>query len=203
MANRNPDDLKPVAPAAPGARHPAQGTGHKAQGTIRRRLPSLSFHTGQSAGELFAAASGRRSAIERGVAAHAAYEAVEWIAPDDAKTALARALVKPADLVALWRERPFELFADGEWISGRFDRVVFTGTGDSRRAVVYDFKTNRRRRDEDEATFARRLCETYAGQMRLYRRAVAALASLPADRISCRLLLVESGADVEVLSERD
>ena len=203
LAAQGPSDAKLVAPAAPGARHPAQGTRHKAQGTIRRRLPSLSFHTGQSAGELFAAASGRRSAIERGVAAHAAYEAVEWIAPDDAKTALARALLKPADLVALWRERPFELFADGEWISGRFDRVVFTGTGDSRRAVVYDFKTNRRRRDEDEESFARRLCETYAGQMRLYRRAVAALASLPADRISCRLLLIESGADVEVLSERD
>ena len=93
--------------------------------------------------------------------------------------------MKPEGFVALWRERPFEVLADGVWTSGRFDRVVVAGG----KAVIYDFKTNARGPKEDEAAFARRMAETYAGQMRTYRKALMALTGLEAKRVSAVLLL--------------
>ena len=165
---------------------------------VRRRLPSLSFHTGESAGGLFASSGARKEAIARGVEAHAAYERVEWIEASAARTALERALVRPADCVALWRERAFEVSSEGEWTSGRFDRVVFAGTGPTRRAVVYDFKTNARRRDEGEEAFAARMAADYRGQMAAYRRAVTALTGIPPEGVSSVLLLTATGAAVPV-----
>ena len=166
---------------------------------VKRRLPSLSFQTGESAGNLFAAAGARQAALARGVAAHAEYEGIEWIPAEQAKNDFERALVRPDDLTALWRERAFEVFADGEWTSGRFDRVVFTETGPNRKAVIYDFKTNARRRDESEGEFARRMAETYRGQMTSYRQALVALTGLAPADISAVLLLTATGAAVPSL----
>ena len=181
---------------APGTRHQAPSTSRKARQRIARKLPSLSFHSGQRAGDLFAPASGRKVALARGVAMHADYEKVEWLEASEAHTDLERALVKPADCVALWREKAFELFVDGEWISGRFDRVVFVGEGKNRRAIVYDFKTSRRQRGESDAAFADRMRAAYAGQVQAYRRAVAAMTGLPSECISSHLLLTDGGMDV-------
>ena len=166
---------------------------------VKRRLPSLSFQTGESAGNLFAAAGARQASLARGVAAHAEYEGIDWIPAEQAKNDFERALVRPDDLTALWRERAFEVFADGEWTSGRFDRVVFTGTGPNRKAVIYDFKTNARRRDESEGEFARRMAETYRGQMTSYRQALVALTGLAPADISAALLLTATGAAVPSL----
>ena len=156
--------------------------------SVKRRLPSLSFHSGESAANLFAAAGARKAALERGVAVHAEYEKVDWIPAADATNDLERAMVKPADCVALWRERAFEVFADGNWTSGRFDRVVFTGTGVSRRATIYDFKTNARRHQESEEDFLGRLRQDYRGQMAAYRQALAQLTGISAENINCILL---------------
>ena len=175
-------------------RETGDGKARAKRRTIARRLPSKGFHDGQSAGELFAPAGARKAAIEKGVAAHAEYEKVEWIEAAAAKTDFERALVKPADFVALWRERPFEILADGVWTSGRFDRVVFAGG----KAVIYDFKTNARGPQEGAEDFARRMASTYAGQMRSYRKALAALSGLPAADISTVLLLSATGAAVRV-----
>ena len=101
-------------------------------------------------------------------------------------------------LLDLWRERAFEQLAGSEWISGTFDRVVFRGEGDARRAEIYDWKTNRLRPGETPDAFAARMAETYAGQMRAYRAAVARLAGLPADRVSSTLLLTATRAAVPV-----
>ena len=139
----------------------------------------------------------RRRARKAGTAAHAAYERIGWIDPaapkDDVEKAILsscwrEAFVRPPDATALWREKPFELVADGAWVSGQFDRVVFAGAGASRRAVIYDFKTNARRRGETEDGFRARLEATYAGQMSSYRRALSALVGLPPERIETRLL---------------
>ena len=118
-----------------------------------------------------------------------------WSAPkDDLERRIAEtpawreAFVKPAGFAALWRERSFELLEGGRWTSGQFDRVVFTGDGDGRRAVVYDFKTNARRRGESDAAFAARLEAMYAGQMAAYRHAVSVLASIPPERVETRIL---------------
>ena len=162
-----------------------------------RRLPSQSFHSGMSAGDLFLADDARRRARKAGTAAHAAYERIAWIDPaapkDDVERAILascwrEAFVRAPDATALWREKPFELVADGAWVSGQFDRVVFAGAGSSRRAVIYDFKTNARRRGETEEEFRARLEASYAGQMSAYRRALSALVGIPPERIETRLL---------------
>ncbi|MGN0833342.1 MAG: UvrD-helicase domain-containing protein [Kiritimatiellia bacterium] len=163
-----------------------------------RRLPSLPFGSGESAGNLFAAAGARQAALARGTAAHAAYERIAWIAAADAKTDLERALVRPEGPVTLWREQPFEVRSDGTWTSGRFDRVVITGTGALRRAVVYDFKTNAKSVRESEAEFAARMVEAYRGQMAAYRRALVALTGIPAANVTAVLLLEATAAAVSV-----
>ncbi len=179
-----------VAVPPPLARGPRQ--------LVRRRLPSLAFHSGESAGRLFAPRNARKLALAKGTAAHAEYEHLEFLEASAAKTDFERALVKPADFVALWRERAFEVFVDGQWVSGRFDRVVFTGAGAARSATIYDFKTNARLQGETEAAFAARLRATYAGQMDAYRRALAALTELAADRIRTVLLATVNGAAIVV-----
>ncbi len=157
---------------------------------LRRRLPSLGFAGGQSAGSLFAGEAARTAARQRGTEAHAAWERVEWIDPSAATNGFERALVKPEGVTALWRERAFEVFADGEWTSGRFDRVVFAEGG----AVVQDFKTNAPLRGEGAADFEARMRSDYAPQMRAYRKAVASLTGLPDAKIRSELLLSSTGA---------
>jgi hypothetical protein len=165
---------------------------------IRRRLPSLAFGEGESAGSLFADAGRRRAAADQGIAAHAEYERIEWLSPSVAKTPFERALVKPDGCTGLWRERAFEIFADGAWTSGRFDRVVFVGVGEERRAFIYDFKTNRLRAGESVAQFEMRMAGEYFRQMESYRKALGALAKIPVERISATLLLAATQSAVAV-----
>ncbi len=175
--------------------------------SVRRRLPSLSFRSGMSAGELFSDGSARQAARQRGTDVHARLEAVEWIDPaaprdDLERTILANgwtdAFVKGSDAVALWRERGYERLVGAEWESGQFDRVVFRGESAALRATVYDFKTNALRRGETKEAFAARMRGAYAGQMASYRAAVASLAGLPAERVRAVLLLVATGDAVEL-----
>ena len=151
-----------------------------------------------SAGSLFAADGGRAAALKRGTEIHALYERIEWMEPAEAKTDVERALVKPEGVVDLWRERSYELFREGVWESGQFDRVVFTGEGAERRATIYDFKTNEPRRGEANEDFAARMRATYAGQMSSYRHAVHELTGIPQDRISSVLLLLATGHVVKL-----
>ena len=174
---------------------------------VRRRLPSLAFRAGMAAGELFADISARQAALRRGTDVHAQLEAIGWVDPAAPKDELERqilangwtgAFVKGNDAAALWRERSYERLVGSEWESGQFDRVVFRGEGAARRAVVYDFKTNRPARGESADAFAARMREAYLGQMTAYRAAVASLAGLPLERVGAELLLVETGAAVLV-----
>jgi len=165
---------------------------------LARRLPSLSFHTGESAGNLFVSSGARQTAIDRGVVVHATYEKVEWLEAAAARNDFERALTKPSEATALWREKAFEVKTGDVWTSGRFDRVVFTGTGEGRRAVVYDFKTNVRRPQESEADFATRMTEAYRSQMAAYRQALMALTGMASGQIRTVLLLEATGAAVEV-----
>ena len=161
---------------------------------------------------LFAAPAGE-TAAERGTSLHEALARIDWLPAEPGEqpagidaadldlsspSPLRDALVRPADAVDLWRERSFEQLAGAEWISGTFDRVVFRGEGEDRRAEIYDWKTNRLRPGETPDAFATRMAETYAGQMRAYRAAVARLAGLPADCVSSTLLLAATRAAVPV-----
>lgn len=171
---------------------------------VTRRLPSVNFHSGMSAGSLFAR-QGRQAAAARGTAVHAAFERILWVDPAAPQSDLERrvlangweaAFVKPSPDAQLWREQSFEILADGRWTSGQIDRVVFTGTGADRRAAIYDFKTNAMRRGESAEAFAVRMRETYASQMFAYRQAVSKLTELPPESITLTLLLVSTGSSL-------
>ncbi len=187
---------------------PAPVPFHRAKRTaVRRRLPSLSLRSGMSAGELFADAAARRAALRRGTDVHAMFESVEWVDPaapgDDTERRILEngwtdAFVRGPDVTALWRERGYELLVGSEWTSGQFDRVVFAGEGEGRRATIYDFKTNAVGKGETREEFARRMGAAYAGQMAAYRSAVASLAGLPPERVRSVLLLTSTGDAVPV-----
>lgn len=182
--------------------------GHGAGGTrVAHRSPSAaeaSYGRGwrTSAAVFF---GGEASAAERGTAAHADFAAIGWIEPSAPKGDLESrilaagwhaAFVRPVGPAALWRERSYEIFESGCWQTGQFDRVVFTGEGASRRAAIYDFKTNAPQPDEDPAAFAARMKETYQGQMAAYRAALVRLTGLPPSAVSAALLLTRTGAVV-------
>ena len=76
--------------------------------------------------------------------------------------------------------------------------MVITGTGASRRAVIYDFKTNAKRARESADGFAVRMVEDYRGQMAAYRRALVALTGIPAENVTAILLLEATAAAVSV-----
>ena len=168
----------------------------KRENVVKAR-PSESFAAGLAADGLFA--DGFGAGAEYGKEMHAKFERIEWIAAEDAKDGFDRAFVKPDGSPELWRERAYEIFADGAWESGQFDRVVFSGEGDGRKAEIYDFKTNAIRSGETPDAYARRLRETYMPQMAAYRRAVHVLSGIPQERISAHLLLVRTRSAVEVL----
>lgn len=136
--------------------------------TLKRRLPSLQFTSGMSAGSLFASTDARREAMARGSAAHKRMEEVEFSAE----------LPKPEGFVELWRERAFEVYAEGEWISGRFDRVTFFNTPEGLSAEIVDFKSSLAHP------------ERYDAQLAAYRRAVHALTAIPFERITARLVKI-------------
>ena len=172
--------------------------------TVERVSPSSSGHRdfAASASELFSEDAGE--AAKRGVEIHGQYESIEWADETGLAalpTAFRVAFEKPSPGAMLWREKSYEIYRKkgdkGEWESGQFDRVVFTGEGAARAAVIYDFKTNALRSGESTEAFERRMCRTYASQMNAYRVALGTLTGLPANRIRSVLLLQSTGSAVE------
>ncbi len=174
---------------------------------VERVSPSSSGHRdfAASASELFSENAG--AAAKKGVEIHGQYEAIEWA--DEAELAAMppafhAAFAKSDPGATVWREKRYEIYRDGadkgEWETGQFDRVVFTGEGESRAAVIYDFKTNARRSGETAEAFERRMRTTYAPQMSAYRAALGTLAGLPASRIRSVLLLRSTGSAVECVA---
>ena len=164
---------------------------------VVKARPSESFYTGLRGDRLFAEDFG--AAAKRGVEAHAAYQRLAWATEAELAQlpeAFRVAFVRPSPEATVWRERSYEIFADGRWESGQFDRVVFAGAGTGRTATIYDFKTNALRTGETPTAFAARLQAAYRGQMAAYRAAVAHLTGLPLDRIRAVLLLTATGQAV-------
>jgi ATP-dependent helicase/nuclease subunit A len=169
---------------------------------IRRVTPSSAHYYGKAASELFTPQSGQLAA-DRGTRLHEALSTIEWLAdnapqPADisndeldltVESAFRAALRRPVSAVDLWRETSFELVVDGQWISGTFDRVVFSEEAGRRTAEILDFKSNRRGDNETEEVFATRMRETYASQMISYCQALVHLSKIPARDIRCTLLL--------------
>ncbi|MBQ3097671.1 MAG: hypothetical protein IJC66_05890, partial [Kiritimatiellae bacterium] len=163
---------------------------------ISKARPSESFMTGLAADRLFADDYG--AGAEYGKEMHAKYEKIEWIPEAEAKDTFDRVFVKPEGFSELWRERSYEIFADGSWESGQFDRVVFTCEGADRKAVILDFKTNAMRQGETVDAYETRLREAYTPQMSAYRRAVHMLTGIPLSGVSAKLLLTRTRGIVDV-----
>ena len=163
---------------------------------ISKARPSESFMTGLAVDRLFADDYG--SGAEYGKEMHAKYEKIEWVPEAEVKDSFDRAFVKPEGFSELWRERAYEIFADGSWESGQFDRVVFMGEGADRKAVIFDFKTNAMRQGETVGAYETRLREAYAPQMAAYRRAVHMLTGIPLADVSAKLLLTRTRSIVDV-----
>lgn len=168
----------------------------KMRSAIKKSRPSESFYSGLKADALFSDNFGKSA--ERGNKAHKAYSKIEWIEASQAKNSFERALVKPQERATLWREKAYEIFVDGVWETGQFDRVVFIGEGDERRAIIYDFKTNVQRLGESEREFLLRMRETYATQMSKYKKALSALTGIPLERIETKLLLEALLVEVDI-----
>ena len=163
---------------------------------VRKSRPSESFYAGLGGDVLFCEGFGK--AAQRGVEAHARYEQIEWLTANEVLNDFDRAFLKPDADSTVWREKSYEMFVDGKWESGQFDRVVFSGVGETRTATIYDFKTNAKGGDESDEAFVRRMKESYAGQMAAYRAAIGRLTGLPSNRIQTKLLLQATGMVVEV-----
>ena len=188
-----------------GARAEPQSWHHdKPFETLERVSPSSSGHRDfvVPASHLFSESAGE--AAKKGTEIHGQYEAVEW-ADKQTLAALPQAFhiafMKPSPEATLWREKNYEIYREasgkGEWETGQFDRVVFTGEGGEREAVIYDFKTNALKSGESAEDFERRMCRTYASQMGAYRAALATLTGLSSSRIRSVLLLQSTGTSIE------
>lgn len=164
--------------------------------TVKKMRPSESFYSGLKGDALFGDDFGK--AAEFGTRVHAEYEKVEWIEKAEAVTAFDKALVKPDGFLSLWREKSYELFVDGKWESGQFDRVVFTEINGVKKAAIYDFKTNSARSGETPAEFAQRIRGLYSKQMNSYRRALTLLTGIAECDIKTSLLLYSTKDIVEV-----
>jgi ATP-dependent helicase/nuclease subunit A len=191
----------------------------EASGQRVNRRPTRAPSGLKSAGEVSGArlfALETRGAVEFGREVHAWLAAIEWggaaaegrlVAAGGsaaAKTALAclRAqslagvwiLPVGADRAEVWREQAFEVVLDGAWVTGVLDRVVIEcdEAGRAQRAAIYDFKTDM----DEEGALAR-----HAGQMKLYRQAVARLTGLAPARVAAALVLAGSCQLVPVAAE--
>ncbi len=58
---------------------------------------------------------------------------------------LARVWERPAVAAEVWMERAFDMVLDGDWVSGKFDRVILErdAAGHPSAATLFDFKTDR------------------------------------------------------------
>ncbi len=166
----------------------------------------------------FSGVSSRERAIEFGTKLHAWMERIAWLedstpslptdSPELAKhvraclenPAFRQLFRKPDRSCRLLREIPFGVLAeDGNWISGRFDRVHLFRSPDGaiERAEILDYKSDRFDAEKPDALHL--LAERHRPQMLLYRKAASSLFRLPDDRISVLLILTRTGDVLKVL----
>ena len=182
-----PDPFPPSGTRELVERVSPSGASHGTGEYLRGRSADLIFDRGYGSG------------AARGIEVHAQYQQIEWASGAELErlpSAFRVAFAKPSPEATVWRERSYERFDGEHWETGQFDRVVFAGAGESRSAVIYDFKTNAQRKGESDDEFAARMREYYSPQMARYREALASVTGLPPARIRSVLLLVSSEAAV-------
>lgn len=166
---------------------------------IRKSRPSESFYDGLSADILFS--DNLDKAAKRGVELHSQYELIEWAQGDKLNSlpeGFRDAFTKKHSTDSVWREKSYELFIDGKWETGQFDRVVFSQENGERSATIYDFKTTTLKPNETVAEFETRLLKMYSRQMQSYRKALCMLTGIPTEKIKTVLLSSEAQKAIHI-----
>jgi len=98
---------------------------------------------------------------------------------------------RPSGEFQLLREQPFETQIDSAWLSGVIDRAVITlEKGKPVQVTIIDFKTDQKDADELE--------DAYAGQLQVYRQAMARITQVPIEQVTCHLLSTHLKQMIEV-----
>jgi ATP-dependent exoDNAse (exonuclease V) beta subunit len=174
----------------------------RAASRLNARRPSDEPTGRLPAERLFALAGGREA--EHGAQVHALLKTVGWAdAAQRSRLAsgwaagggpgaeaaacllnpeLARVWERPMAAAEVWLERAFDVVLDGDWVSGKFDRVILErdAAGCPSAATLFDFKTDRVEAGTDLLAAAAR----HAGQLAWYRRAIQALTGLPSAAVA-------------------
>lgn len=169
--------VKPIEASAyvePRPDRPSQQTEFKRYDAVKLLSEEHRLTLGSEVHQALAKISWNEMPAVTGLSAAAAKVVREFL-----KTETAREIfTEPDDLVALWREKSFEVKVDGRWIGGTFDRVALRKGG----AEIFDYKLDGAEVDQ-----------VYSEQMRLYRQALAALTGLSPDAIVCSLVVLKTG----------
>ncbi len=197
----------------------------KSLGAVRteRKRISPSAMAGETAqGEMRSAImSGNTSGADFGTRVHACFEQIRWLnapLPDwmqnpesEAQKVVATALQQPdvAELFTaqtgqeVYNEQSIEAInSRNEWVSATIDRLILThdAQGKVTAAHIIDFKTNQPGPREGYACFEDWLTDHYAGQMKEYRRLIAAAFKLPSAAITLSLISCPKGHQAQVLT---
>lgn len=166
---------------------------------ISSHSPSALDEGALTLGDLFA--KDYTAAAQRGSDLHDRYATLTWIHPDNPKNPLEKqilksplreAFIQPDGPVELWVEYSYERLENNQRRPGRFDRVVITGTGEHRRAIIYDIKSNHRPQHLSLEEFHTHIRTKYTPQMNAYRHDLSHLLNLPLDSIQTALLLLST-----------
>ena len=188
----------------------------------RNRI-SPSAMAGESAPEKVqdAMMRGDFSGADFGTRVHACFEQITWLnAPlpswlqnpsSEAQQVVAVALQEP-DVAALFTAQPGQevyneqsieaINSRNEWVSATIDRLILTHDeqGKVSAAHIIDFKTNHPGPREGYDRFEDWLMDQYAGQMKEYRKLIAAAFNLPVPAITLSLISCPKGHPARVLT---
>ena len=175
------------------------------RGYIEKQRPSTQSNNNINSDLLFNDKADR--ILDHGQAVHKIFEKIEWfdemtlsklkLLKEDYPDAFAEVekclgddsfveyLMKPRDLLQLWRERVFDVVIDGKIISGTFDRVHLF----SDRAEIIDFKSDK---------IGGNSLKLHIPQLLSYRKSLAKLTGLDEAVINCKLFFTCSREVIEV-----
>lgn len=211
---------KPARPAAPPLRHAAAPLGD-VRHDRKRVSPSAMTDEAPSAKPAEQSTGSDTSAADFGTKVHACFEQITWLhegLPDwlstpqsAAQQVVANALQQP-EIAALFTARPGQeacneqsieaINSRNEWVSATIDRLVLThdAQGKVTAAHIIDFKTNKPGEREEYPDFGAWLLDHYTGQLREYRKLIAAAFQLDAESITVSLISCPMGHPARILT---
>ena len=102
-----------------------------------------------------------------------------------------RALARPKGNVELWRERPFEIIVDDQWVSGVFDRVTIVRDKFDHplTTTIVDYKSD----IVADPAMLHNAVKLYRPQLILYGKALSQILGIEPTQLCLKLLFTQSG----------